>query len=338
MSNQSDRQRLLKKLSRLVEELTEEFNGEEEPINVDDEGGEEDIPGCSIKSLPKNFQVAAAETAVELNPVNAPRVEALASLGIDGSLADPLSIAVMTTKYWGPSQRTLTVSFLEQTSVALRDRIIAHMNAWNKTAGISFAYTKRDGNIRITRAASGYWSYVGTDVLHISLDRPTMCLQSFSMNTPESEYRRVVRHETGHTLGFPHEHMRKELVAKLDKQKCYDYFLRTQGWNRQMVDAQVLTPLDQRSIFSTRHDDTSIMCYQLPGSITKDGKPIRGGNDINDTDYRFAGKIYPKTGSQTEAESVRTRNRSGDNETSIDDSENDLDTSSFLIEPLPLDS
>ncbi len=39
------------------------------------------------------------------------------------------------------------------------------------------------------------------------------------MQTPESEYHRVVRHETGHTLGFPHEHMRKELVEKIDRRR-----------------------------------------------------------------------------------------------------------------------
>ncbi len=55
------------------------------------------------------------------------------------------------------------------------------------------------------------------------------------MSTPESEYRRVVRHETGHTLGFPHEHMRKELVARLDPQKCYIYYRRF-GWDKRMVD------------------------------------------------------------------------------------------------------
>jgi hypothetical protein len=38
------------------------------------------------------------------------------------------------------------------------------------------------------------------------------------------------------------------------------------------------------------------MCYQLPGAITRDGKPIRGGSDINQTDYAFAGRLYPKPG------------------------------------------
>ena len=322
MNEHNDRQRkLLLELRRLVDELGSDAP-DEEPEDVGSE--DEDTPGCSIKSLPEKYQVAAAQTAVEQNPVNAPRVEALASLGVDSVLTDPLSIAVITTKYWGPAQRTLTVSFVERTSAALRNRILAHMNAWNKTAGISFAYTERQGNVRITTAQSGYWSYVGTDILHISPDRPTMCLQNFTTNTPESEYRRVVRHETGHTLGFPHEHMRKELVDRLDRKKCYDYFLRTQGWDRRMVDAQVLTPLDQRSIFSTASDDTSIMCYQLPGTITKDGKPIRGGSDINRTDYRFAGKIYPKSASQDalEAESDADREASTDEQDDADDAIN----------------
>lgn len=61
-----------------------------------------------------------------------------------------------------------------------------------------------------------------------------------------------------------------------------------------MVNQQVLTPLSNMSIFGTPADQTSIMCYQLPGSITRDGRPITGGVDINATDYAFAGRIYPK--------------------------------------------
>ena len=122
-----------------------------------------------------------------------------------------------------------------------------------------------------------------------------MNLQDFSMSTPESEYHRVVRHETGHTLGFPHEHMRQELVGRIDPQKAYAYFWRTQGWDKSTVDEQVLTPLDQSSIMGTPPDQTSIMCYQLPGEITKDNEPIIGGLDINQTDYGFAVRIYPKS-------------------------------------------
>jgi hypothetical protein len=248
--------------------------------------------GCTIKTLPTRLLVTAAETARRINPVNRPGGPVL--LPADSSVMEPLRIAVLTTKYWGPTPRRLTVSFMETTPANLRAHIIDHMNAWSQTACISFAETTAVGQVRISRGPGGYYSYLGTDILHIPSNVQTMNLQDFTMNTPESEYKRVVRHETGHTLGAPHEHMRQALVARIDPQKAYAYFLQTQGWDKATVDAQVLTPLSEASLMSTPVDQDSIMCYQLPGSITRDGLPIRGGTDINATDFAFMGKIYPK--------------------------------------------
>lgn len=45
---------------------------------------------------------------------------------------------------------------------------------------------------------------------------------------------------------------------------------------------------------TTESDPTSIMCYQLPGAIMKNGKAIAGGKDINRRDFAFAASIYPK--------------------------------------------
>jgi len=247
---------------------------------------------CTPKTLPTRLLVKAAETATKINPVNAPVFGPLAAVA--EGFVDPLRIAVVTSKYWGPSPRRLTVSFMESTPANLRARIISHMNAWTQTACLSFVETQGTGDVRVSRGPGGYYSYLGTDILHIPRNRQTMNLQGFTMNTPEREYKRVVRHETGHTLGFPHEHMRKDLVARIDPAKAYTWFLETYGWDNATVDAQVLTPLDERSLIGTPVDQTSIMCYQLPGLITKDGKPILGGMDINQTDYAFAGKIYPK--------------------------------------------
>jgi Astacin (Peptidase family M12A) len=258
-----------------------------------------EMPSCSIKLLPQRLRVQAAETAIRHSPANgigfSSVTAASMALGIE-----PSRIAVMVQKYWGPQQRQFTVSFIEQPASALRDRILSHMNAWSSRCGVSFIETGGVGQVRISIEGEGYWSYLGTDILHIPADLPTMNLQNFSMSTPESEYHRVVRHETGHTLGFPHEHMRQELVARIDPNKAYDYFLRTQGWNKTTVDQQVLTPLSQSSIMGTAPDQTSIMCYQLPGEITKDGEPIVGGIDINETDFGFAAQIYPKSGAQSQ--------------------------------------
>jgi len=284
-------------LSKIAEIASAAAHGTESRGNSHGEAsatGGEEMPSCGIKTVPKRLAVKAARHAISINPVNAP-LQPLGALGISAP-SDPLSMAVVTGKYWGPSPRTLTVSFMESTPSDLRTRIVSHLNAWTRTGCVTFAQTQGTGQVRISRGPGGYWSYLGTDVLLIPQNRPTMNLQSFTMNTAESEYKRVIRHEAGHTLGAPHEHMRKELVARIDRQKAYDYFRRTQGWSQQQVDQQVLTPLDDRSIFGTPSDQTSIMCYQLPGAITKDGRPIVGGLDINTSDFDFIGRIYPKAG------------------------------------------
>jgi hypothetical protein len=242
--------------------------------------------------LPSDLAIAAAETADIENPANRPPVAALASVGL---ILSPEYLAVMRTKYWGAQGVRLTVGFIESTPTDLRNRIIDHMNEWDKYCNAQFAYSATDPDVRITRSGQGYWSYLGTDIRHIPRMQPTMCLQGFTMSTSEKEFRRVVRHETGHTLGFPHEHMRRQIIARIDEQKCIAYFQQTQGWSAQMTRQQVLTPLEEMAIIGTpAADEQSIMTYQLPGTITKDGRPIIGGNDLSDLDKSFSNSIYPE--------------------------------------------
>ncbi len=252
---------------------------------------------CTPKSLPRARWVAAAAQASEINPVNHPPVERLMAT-LPGFAPTAEHIAVLTTKYWHTKGVHLTLGFLDSPSVALVRKILAHMNAWAKTANVTFLQSKSAPQVRIARGGGpegGYWSYLGTDILSIAPDKPTMNLEAFTEQTPEAEFRRVVRHETGHTLGFPHEHMRRELVHLIDPAKAITYFQATQGWSAEEVRQQVLTPIEESSLWGTTHaDPDSIMCYQIPGSITKNGKPIVGGVDIDATDYAFAAKVYPR--------------------------------------------
>lgn len=253
--------------------------------------------GCTLKMLHRKLHIPAAKRAVEINPANRPNLRGL-SLALDSeSVAQvhkPQAIALLTTKYWGQGGVKLGVSFMETTVQQLRDLIISHMNAWSQFANVTFAYSQSAGEVRISRGSGGYWSYLGTDILSIPKGQQTMNLEGFTLKTPISEYKRVVRHETGHTLGFPHEHMRKEIVALLDPNKTITYFEQTQGWSEQEIEEQVLTPIDDASIMGTPPDVNSIMCYQLPGTITLSGQPIPGGLDIDQSDADFAAKIYPK--------------------------------------------
>lgn len=249
---------------------------------------------CRPKALPDHKVIAAAEYAIEENPANHAPIERLMALR-PNLRPTKQDIAVLRTKYWGAGGVRLTVGFLDHPSIALRNRILLHMNAWSREANISFVETRSDAQVRIARAAGdGHWSYVGTDIKVIPADEPTMNLDSFAMDTPESEFHRVVRHEAGHTLGFIHEHMRRRLVAKIDPVKAIAYFGATQGWSEEEVHAQVLTPIEESSLRGTTPDPDSIMCYHIDGEVTHDGDPILGGADIDALDHALAGRLYPR--------------------------------------------
>jgi hypothetical protein len=268
-----------------------------------------EIITCTPKSLPRELWVSAGNKAVEVNPLNHAPLERLA-MAMPGFKPQAEYLAVVITKYWKTGSVTLTVSFMDNPPADLRRRILLHMNAWNRTANVKFVETKKGGQVRIARENNGYWSYIGTDILSSPANQQTMNFQEFTMQTPESEYHRVVRHETGHTMGFPHEHMRHQLVSEIDPQKAIAFYGQTQGWSPDEVRAQVLTPIEESSIRGTAYaDPNSIMCYQIPGTITKNGKPIPGGLDIDASDYEFAGTIYPRTKKSTAAKAPVRRKR-----------------------------
>src|SRR5215208_879949 len=254
---------------------------------------------CLPRMLPGDLWVPAAHTAAEINPINRPPIERFPLVDEEYTITEQ-HLAVLTTKFWQTAGVRLTVGFLDNPPADLRARILLHMNAWSKTANVQFVESGTAPQVRIARrdsppARAGFWSNLGTDIRHMVADQPTMNLQGFTMNTHESEFHRVVRHETGHTLGFPHEHLRRELVDRIDPAKAIAFFGAIQGWSPQMVRQQVLTPIEESSLFATTHaDPNSIMCYQVPGNVTKDGKPIVGGTDIDDLDFQFAALIYPK--------------------------------------------
>jgi astacin (peptidase family M12A) len=252
-------------------------------------------PACSIKLLPEDQRIEAAYTASRINPANAPALATLSSVSPD-VVIQPQHLALLTAKYWGSGGVRLTVGFLDNPPADLRARILSHMNAWGAFCNVRFTETATNPQVRIARAAGdGYWSYLGTDVLHIAAGQPTMNLDSFTMNTADSEFHRVIRHETGHTLGFPHEHLRKEIVNRIDRTKALQHFESTQGWSEAMVIAQVLTPLDDSALVKTAQADIhSIMCYWLPATIMIDNVAVDGGTDIDALDAQFSSGVYPQ--------------------------------------------
>jgi len=248
-------------------------------------------PTCVLVALPtEKDRVESAARAVEINPQNAP---SMAFWGLIGGVLPPGQLAVLTGKKWG-AKVDLGVSFMDTTDTTLINRILSHANVWGEDGNIRFRHSQSGGEIRVARQASGYWSYLGIDALSIPSNQPTLNLQSFSMATPESEYRRVVRHEFGHALGFPHEHQRSEIIGLLDFNKTAAEFRRLYGWSAATVREQIFEPLSPGEIQANDPDAMSIMCYQFSGNCTKSGQPIPGGLDLDPADRKFVAVVYPK--------------------------------------------
>lgn len=251
-------------------------------------------PPICVPKLPSNSAwVALARQAHAINPDNLPP-------GVDLDTLAPAEngrLAIDVRLRWPKAGKRFTVTFLDDPPQALRDKILRYMNKWSLRANVSFVASDVDADVRIARLpGDGHWSWLGVDILnHHGPGEATMNLDSFTLNTPDSEFDRVVCHEAGHTLGFPHEHLRAELIARLDPEETIAYYRRTQGWTRNDVIFQLLTPLAESSILATpRADERSIMCYDVPAECTRDGVPIIGGVRIEEADHDFIATVYPK--------------------------------------------
>ena len=232
---------------------------------------------CSVPLIPPDELDAAAANAVTVNPENRPRPQDQPPNGTPKTEASKL-LAASTTRFWGRGGVTLSVSFLDGGSQALRDRIVASMNGWSRFAKVRFVLTASGGHVRITRSGNLYWSKLGTDILLAVHNEPTMALGGFTDATSDATLREVVEHETGHTLGFDHEHLRPEIVARIDRAKALVYFANTQGWDNPKIERNVLTPLVRTDyVFTMKPDEQSVMCYNLPASIMVDSVAVQGG-------------------------------------------------------------
>ncbi len=248
---------------------------------------------CRPRSLPRGLRIDAALAAIAHYPANRPALERVPT-----GMISPLNAAALTTRLWGPGVNVLTVQFLDIANPTLKAKILAHMNAWaDRGCRISFKEVAGGGQVRITTTpGDGYYSYVGTDNLSIPANQNTMNLDSFSLSTPDSEYARVVRHETGHALGFLHEQQRDTIVNRINRRAAILYFAQMDGWTAQETTQQVLTPLDEATLTATPlRDVNSVMCYQLPASIMNDHVAVPGGMDIDASDVELITRLYPKT-------------------------------------------
>lgn len=237
------------------------------PLDGDDEIG-------WIEVLPPEVQVDV-DKAHALLQVNG-------ALGI-GKNRDK-NFSVISELFLQIPNRPVTVCF-KGISTDLRRRIEGAARGWEfPKSSLRFdfgaEYKLRDcvkgvpSDIRISSNGPGTWSLIGREAdLTRTSDAQTM---NFSSSTSWStmdmaKFRRIVQHEFGHAIGLYHEHQNPN--ASCVNQLRWDLIKATfsnlsEEYLRANFTAQISPAVKP---YATTFDDKSIMMYDLPANVLKDG-------------------------------------------------------------------
>lgn len=232
---------------------------------------------CIDKCLPQQQHAKAAAAAVAENPDNRP------PMGI--APAGTLSMALITGKKWQPG-RTLTVAFLDGTA-AKQSLVKRVAPEWCKYANVNFSFVGgRSGDIRISFAQEGAWSYIGTDALGIPRNQCTMNFGFIDEAT--------ILHEFGHALGCIHEHQHPEAGIPWNREKVYQYFGGPpNNWSRQQVDVNLFQRYDRTITQFSGYDKSSIMHYPVDKQLTNGVFEVGWNGALSQVDKEYIATAYP---------------------------------------------
>lgn len=178
------------------------------------------------------------------------------------------------------------------------DRIAHAVNTeWNRACGFQFKFEQApDAEIRVGFVDGGTWSHIGSSILPpFPAEQTTMNFGWLDKETPWAEILRVVTHEFGHALGFIHEHQSPMATIPWDVEKVYAHYERTNGWSRDMVDAQVLARVDAAAVTTRMYDPRSIMHYTIDQYLLLDPFFMSGPYPLtgcSEEDKRAAAEWY----------------------------------------------
>jgi hypothetical protein len=216
-------------------------------------------------------------------------------------------------KMWNSGQ-TLRVSIAGSGATnTVKAKIQQYATEWSKYANIQFRFvnsaeeSSKDAEIRVNVEAydekatnedgtpkkpGPNWSRVGRDAT-TDKNATTMNFGGFNDRTAETTFRAIILHEFGHALGLIHEHQSPEAGIAWDTAEVYRYFENTYGWDKNLVDSNVLEVAKKDSTNYSQFDSRSIMAYSIPASLTTNRVGIPGNTQLSDVDKEFIRKWYP---------------------------------------------
>ena len=211
--------------------------------------------------------------------------------------ASPQELALEKYKLWQVGQ-TLRIRFLDgEPGIWKITEDLARQ--WLEYANLEFEFGNYpDAEIRVTFQpfwGDGYWSWVGRDAYKIADPQPTIQFCGLTKDSDPLELQHVVVHEFGHAIGCVHEQARPDNPIPWNVPVVYDYYWRHYGWDKGMVDHNILLRYGPAQLeASARYDRDSIMQYPVDKRLTIGGFEIGWNRQLSEMDKEFIAKIYPK--------------------------------------------
>jgi len=255
---------------------------------------------CFDRIIPPHLKPLALERTIQVRPDNRPKLTPKFVAHLNAAPNPALRMAMERGKYWAVGQ-AVTCRFLDG-SKKQKTRVQAIAHEWEQYATVKFKFVGTGAaQVRISfKADTGSWSAVGTDALvdeYFGKTAPTMNYGWLEDDTDEAEYRRVVLHEFGHSLGAIHEHQSPGTGGlNWNKPAVYANFSGPpNNWSKADIDSNILQRYSKQQTNFTKFDPKSIMLYEFPASLFTDGKGTQSNGELSKTDEAFMKSQYKKS-------------------------------------------
>lgn len=172
---------------------------------------------------------------------------------------------------------------------------LKYVQVWEDNTNIRFFVTKNKdkADAIVGFDCIGNWSRVGRYSQNNPQKTFTLNLE-WDSSTTEWEHMRSACHETGHLMGLEHEHQNPVGGIEWDEEAVYKFYGVTQGWTREQVRSNLLEHYDGKDVVNTGFDPESVMLYQIPASLTKNGFSSSVAYLPSKQDFQTINTMYPK--------------------------------------------
>ena len=238
------------------------------------------------------------------------------------TIPKPYRAIMQRTKLWAKNSK-IKYGFVSDGDGNLVSFIREAFKDWMELTCLTIEEEKANpdaADIRISFIADrGHYSNIGTDSklqeasLNSSGRFESMNLDPTGLDNL-NYMRGVAKHETGHSIGFAHEHQNPDHPIIWDEDLVRTEFAQSQGWDNQKIFENILEKLsDTNQYVFTPRDGKSIMHYSFPPELIRNANgadvptPENPNVVLSPVDKDFARKQYGCSGADGDAKDTENK-------------------------------